>query len=51
MQVGFTGYYMRVRYSDSDNSLDFNIMGYKGSVKYKLDDYYSGKHYISYGAC
>ena len=42
MQMGFSGYYMRIRYTESDNSLDFNIMGYKGSVnfrsKYKFID-------------
>ena len=47
MQIGFTGYYMRIRYTDSDNSLDFNIMGYKGSVKYKLNYGNYGKHYIN----
>jgi len=41
MQLGFSGYYMRIRYTESDHSLDFNIMGYKGSVKYRLDDHYS----------
>lgn len=40
MQLGFSGYYMRIRYTD-DNSLDFNIMGYKGSAKYRMDNHYS----------
>merc|ERR1719242_736377 len=35
MQIGYTGHYMRFRYTYSDHSLDFNIMDYKGSVQFK----------------
>ena len=38
MQFGFNGYYMRIRYYHIDNSIDFNIMDYKGSVKYKYGE-------------
>ena len=40
--MGYTGKYIRFRYTYSDHSLDFNIMGFKGSVnfrsKYKFID-------------
>ena len=35
MQIGYTGQYMRFRYTYSDHSLDFNIMNYKGSVQFR----------------
>jgi len=38
MQLGFSGHYMRMRYTDSANSIDFNFMDYKGSAKLKKGD-------------
>ena len=38
MQFGMHGFYGRARYSDVDNSVDFTISDYKGSIKYKLID-------------
>lgn len=33
-QFGFEDYYMRARYTISDNSIDFNVMDWKGSAKF-----------------
>jgi len=40
MQIGMSGMYMRVQFSNADNSVDFSISDYKGTVKYRanLDD-------------
>ena len=34
IQAGLKGYYMRLRFTNVDNSIDFNILDHKGSVKY-----------------
>ena len=41
-QLGFQGHYMRIRYTKSDHSIDFNVFDYKGSIKYKVTDYAYG---------
>jgi len=37
MQMGYTGKYIRFRYTYSDHSLDFNIMDYKGSFNFRKE--------------
>ena len=41
VQIGHQGYYMRVRHTSSyghlGDSIDFSIMDYKGSIKYRVD--------------
>jgi len=39
IQFGMAGYYMRGRYTTSDNSIDFNIMDHKGSIKYVINEW------------
>ena len=43
MQIGYSGNYMRMRYTDSDNSVDFNFMDYKGSAKLRQGKWRPGK--------
>jgi len=42
MQMGYTGKYIRFRYTYSDHSLDFNIMGFKGSVNFRNEPNFEG---------
>ena len=42
IQFGMAGYYMRGRYTASDNSIDFNIMDHKGSIKYVINEWRPG---------
>lgn len=39
MQIGMSGLYMRAQYSHVDNSVDFSISDYKGTIKYQLPNY------------
>jgi len=49
MQMGYTGHYMRFRYTYSDHSLDFNIMDYKGSVQFRDEPEFEAKFTIAGG--
>ena len=47
MQFGMHGFYGRARYSSVDNSVDFTLSDYKGSVKYKLNAMRHGKPIVT----
>ena len=48
IQFGMAGYYMRGRYTTSDNSIDFNIMDHKGSIKYVINEWRPGMNKHTY---
>jgi len=45
-QLGYSGYFMRARFDDIGNSIQFTIMDYKGSIKYAVEDTPSGGSFV-----
>ena len=43
IQVGVDRYFMRMRFSKIDNSIDFSILDYKGSLTYRVQNWTPSK--------
>ena len=43
MQVGVSGYYMQLRFTNNGSSFHFDILNHKGSVRYRVNEWLGGE--------